>query len=943
MEDLTGKLVDRYQILELLGKGGMAMVYKAYDTRLEREVAVKIIRLEAFPPEELHDVLKRFEREAKALARLSHPNIVKVMDYGEYEGSPFLVLEYLPGGTLKHRIGESMLWQEAMRLLLPVARGLEYAHQRGIVHRDIKPANILLTENGEPTLSDFGIAKLLQGEKATTLTGSGAAVGTPEYMAPEQWTGGTSAKSDMYSLGVVLYEIITGQRPYVADTPGGVFLKQVTEPLPVPRDMVPDLPDAVERFLLKVLAKEPSERYDDFGAFVRELESLLTEHSYQVRSEELEAGKLDKDPKADTDRALAKEILPNPVPTVSIQSASVLPRPDRRRGIAAVVGVVVIVALIVGIPKIQGMLSTSPAPTNGNAESQFSPSAIAVSTSSQTAIPEAETPVLIVTQTQVVTASPASLQIEITDDFGVEMALVPAGEFAMGSDKNGPDDIPYHKVDLDAFYIDRYEVTNARYAECVEKGPCTQPLQTASSNPKKYYGDPNFDNYPVNYVSWQMSKTYCEWRGAGLPTEAQWEKAARGGLERKQSPWGDETYNCSPGANNGASFYSCTNDVQPVGLYGPNGYGLYDMVGNVWEWVSDWFSDRAYFEGLPSPVINPLGPDMGYYRVLRGGSSVSYYPLLANRRKGEPESVDNFVGFRCVHDVPSTQVSTPASGSTADENSSALSTEIPEGLGVGSTKISEKDGMVMVYVPAGEFEMGGDIDEAHADCQKFEYDCRRDYFVDQEPIHNVYLDTFWIDQMEVTNFMYTKCVEAGQCNPPKEGWSSGREKYYENPEFDNFPVVFVSWFDASSYCEWAERRLPTEAEWEKAASWDSEKQIKNIYPWGDGADCSFANINDCSGNTTAVGSYIADQSFYGAKDMAGNVIEWVEDWYGSAYYALSPSSNPLGPASGTYRVVRGGSFYGNNGGNVRTTKRGGREPYYVYFDSGFRCARDVTP
>jgi len=110
MEDLTGKLVDRYQILELLGKGGMAMVYKAYDTRLEREVAVKIIRLEAFPPEELHDVLKRFEREAKALARLSHPNIVKVMDYGEYEGSPFLVLEYLPGGTLKHRIGESMSW-----------------------------------------------------------------------------------------------------------------------------------------------------------------------------------------------------------------------------------------------------------------------------------------------------------------------------------------------------------------------------------------------------------------------------------------------------------------------------------------------------------------------------------------------------------------------------------------------------------------------------------------------------------------------------------------------------------------------------------------------------------------------------------------------------------------------------------------------------------------
>jgi formylglycine-generating enzyme required for sulfatase activity len=265
----------------------------------------------------------------------------------------------------------------------------------------------------------------------------------------------------------------------------------------------------------------------------------------------------------------------------------------------------------------------------------------------------------MVTPIQVFTPTPGStvddktiaLPTEITDNFGVEMALVPAGEYTMGSDISDPDSIPYHKVDLDAFYIDRYEVTNARYAECVEKGACIQPLQTASSNPKKYYGDPDFDNYPVNYVSWEMSKMYCEWRGAQLPSEAQWEKAARGGLERKQSPWGDELYNCNPGANNGASFYSCTNDIQPVGLYGPNGYGLYDMVGNVWEWVSDWFSGRAYFESLPSPAVNPLGPDVGYYRVLRGGSSVSYYPLIANRRQSEPEKTDNYVGFRCARDA----------------------------------------------------------------------------------------------------------------------------------------------------------------------------------------------------------------------------------------------------------------------------------------------------
>ncbi|HNN13950.1 MAG TPA: serine/threonine-protein kinase, partial [Anaerolineales bacterium] len=199
MDNLIGKHVDRYEILELLGTGGMAMVYKAYDARLEREVAIKIIRRSAFPPEVIDDMVKRFEREAKSLAKLSHANIVKVLDYGEFEGSPYLVMEYYPGGTLKEKMGEPVEWQDAARIILPVARGVEYAHDRGIIHRDIKPANILMNEKGDPTLSDFGIAKLLQGESKNNLTASGAAVGTPEYMAPEQWTGETSTKTDMYA------------------------------------------------------------------------------------------------------------------------------------------------------------------------------------------------------------------------------------------------------------------------------------------------------------------------------------------------------------------------------------------------------------------------------------------------------------------------------------------------------------------------------------------------------------------------------------------------------------------------------------------------------------------------------------------------------------------------------------------------------------------------
>ncbi len=209
---------------------------------LDREVAVKIIRREAFPPEQLEIILKRFEREAKSLGGLSHPNIVGVIDYGEYEGSPYLVMVYLPGGTLKERLGKPIPWRDAVRLLIPVARALEYTHEHNIINRDIKPSNILMTEKGLPMLTDFGLVKIFEGKGGTNLTASGAGLGTPDYMAPEQWTGESTALSDMYSLGVVLYEMITGHRPYISDTPAGILLKQVSEPLPFPKQYVPDLP-----------------------------------------------------------------------------------------------------------------------------------------------------------------------------------------------------------------------------------------------------------------------------------------------------------------------------------------------------------------------------------------------------------------------------------------------------------------------------------------------------------------------------------------------------------------------------------------------------------------------------------------------------------------------------------------------------------------------------
>lgn len=277
MNSLIGHSLGRYHILEKLGEGGMAVVYKAFDTHTETEVAVKVIRADLFGSTVLKRVLKRFEREGKALAKLSHPNIVNVIDYGEHETTPYLVMPFIPSGTLKGKLGKPVPWQDAFTLILPIAQALEYTHKKGIIHRDIKPSNILINASGEPMLSDFGIAKILEGDEGSTLsTTTGVGIGTPEYMSPEQGLGhDVDARADIYSLGIVLYELITGRKPFRADTPMAVIIKHINDPLPSPKQFVRDIPDAVEKVLLKALSKKPDDRFRNMAEFGKALDGLL--------------------------------------------------------------------------------------------------------------------------------------------------------------------------------------------------------------------------------------------------------------------------------------------------------------------------------------------------------------------------------------------------------------------------------------------------------------------------------------------------------------------------------------------------------------------------------------------------------------------------------------------------------------------------------------------
>ena len=250
------------------------------------------------------------------------------------------------------------------------------------------------------------------------------------------------------------------------------------------------------------------------------------------------------------------------------------------------------------------------------------------------------------------------------------------------------------------------------------------------------------------------------------------------------------------------------------------------------------------------------------------------------------------------------------------------------------TTMRPNDDMLMLYVPAGTFTMGGNSDTALQACQRIGSGCQPDLFKAEGPAHAVALDAFWIDQTEVTNGKYAQCVLGGACQPPADMRSRQWGRYYDVPRFADYPVIYVDWNQADAYCAWAGARLPTEAEWEKAARGTDGR----LYPWGMTFNPDFANYNENVGDPRQVGSYPAGASPYGALDMAGNVSEWVADWYGETYYAESPSRNPKGPVSGTFRVARGGSWYSFST-NIRSVARDRFNPSRINYGVGFRCAR----
>ncbi len=273
MEDLTGKQFGPYQIVAPLGEGGMAAVYKAYQPSMERYVAIKVLPRQMAESEEF---IARFKREAHLLAQLQHPHILSVFDYGQTpDGYTYIVMPFIQSGTLSDILSKRrMNLLEIRRIMTQVGDALGYAHARGMIHRDVKPSNVLIDERGNCLLTDFGLARMTDG--SAKLTSSGAIMGTPAYMSPEQGAGqALDGRSDIYSLGIIFYEMVTGQVPYQAETPIAIVFKHIQDPLPPARKIVPDLPEAVERVLLKSLAKSQGDRYQNAEDFVEAVQMAI--------------------------------------------------------------------------------------------------------------------------------------------------------------------------------------------------------------------------------------------------------------------------------------------------------------------------------------------------------------------------------------------------------------------------------------------------------------------------------------------------------------------------------------------------------------------------------------------------------------------------------------------------------------------------------------------
>jgi eukaryotic-like serine/threonine-protein kinase len=585
------------------------------------------------------EFLLRFQNEAASTGRIRHPNVVTIYESGQGDdGTPYIAMEYLEGETLRHALKTrgALPVPECGEILQQVAHGLNAAHKLGIIHRDLKPDNIFLTRGDEAELIvkvvDFGIAKL---RESTTHTLTGTVLGTPAYMSFEQASGMRSddldARSDIYSLGVVVYEMLTGRVPFQSDTPVGYLRKHLQDVPPTFSTVKPDLPalPAVERVVMRALTKDREQRYASALVFSSEFSRAA---STPAQSEELrptervvggfpgttqaEPERLKRDAveaeRREKERAEAERLAR--IQEESKRRGAEKPRVVTKQGSRAkYVGLVLVgLAIVIGATWFRWLPQIKLERQHG-----------------------AERRATIERSG----AAAAGARLNPKDD--LKYVWIPPGTFMMGcspGDTCRDDENPSHQVTITkGFWLGQTEVTAGAYK------------RFAGSSGRQMPAGPNFndgwsnsgwadENQPIMNVTWDDAQAYCDWGGGRLPTEAEWEYAARGGsTEARYGPL-DEV-----------AWYgdNCGGQTHDVAQKRANGFGLYDMLGNVWEWANDRYGEQYYQN---SPEQDPPGPGNGQLRVLRGGSwggSSEFVRVSCRLRFNPADKAIVYGGFRC--------------------------------------------------------------------------------------------------------------------------------------------------------------------------------------------------------------------------------------------------------------------------------------------------------